>query len=83
MNKIAKYIESIRGDYKAHFIIGVFTAFPMVLLFGNIGGLIAILLYAMKEIVHDNILGKGNMEFMDWLWSSMPAIFYMIIYNYR
>lgn len=83
MDKIAKYIENMRSDYKAHFILGVFTAFPMVLLFGNIGGIIAMVLYAMKEIIHDKLLGKGHMEFLDWWWSSIPAIFYMIIYNCR
>jgi hypothetical protein len=55
----------------------------MVLLFGNIGGLIAIIIYALKELVYDKALGKGNMEFLDWLYSSIPVFFYLIIYNYK
>lgn len=82
MSKIAKYISSIREDYKAHLILGVLTGFPMVLFFGNIGGLIAIVLYALKEILHDKILEKGSPEFLDWWWNSIPVFFYLIIYNF-
>ncbi len=81
MNKLATFISNLREDHKAHFIVGVLTGFPMVLLFGNIGGLIAILIYALKELVYDKALGKGNMEFLDWLYSSIPVLFYLIIYN--
>ena len=79
---IAKFIKSIRGDYKRHLILGVLTGFPMVFFFGNIGGIVAISAYALKEILHDKILGKGNMEFLDWWWNSIPVFFYLIIYNF-
>lgn len=82
MSKIAKYISNIREDHKAHLILGVLTGFPMVLFFGNIGGIVAIAAYALKEILHDKILGKGNMEFLDWWWNSIPVFFYLIIYNF-
>jgi hypothetical protein len=81
MKRLADFINSIRTDHKAHLIVGVLSGFPMVLLFGNIGGIIAIILYALKELVHDKILGRGNMEFLDWLYSSIPVFFYLIIYN--
>ncbi len=81
MKRLADFINSIRTDHKAHLIVGVLSGFPMVLLFGNIGGIIAIILYALKELVHDKLLGKGNMEFLDWLYSSIPVFFYLIIYN--
>ena len=55
MSKIAKYISNIREDHKAHLILGVLTGFPMVLFFGNIGGIVAIAAYALKEILHDKI----------------------------
>jgi hypothetical protein len=83
MNKLANFISNLREDHKAHFIVGVLTGFPMVLLFGNIGGLIAIIIYALKEFIYDKALGKGNMEFLDWLYSSIPVFFYLIIYNYK
>ena len=81
MNKLSNFISDLREDHKAHLIVGMLTGFPMVLLFGNIGGLIAILIYALKELVYDKALGKGNMEFLDWLYSSIPVLFYLIIYN--
>ena len=78
---IAKFIANIRADHKAHLILGVLTGFPMVLFFGNIGGLIALILYALKEVIHDKLLGKGKMEFLDWLWNSIPVFQYLLIYN--
>jgi hypothetical protein len=78
---IAKFIENIPKDKKAHLILGVLTGFPMVFLFGNIGGIIALILYALKEIIHDKIQGKGKAEFLDWLWNSIPVFQYLIIYN--
>jgi hypothetical protein len=81
MKKINNFINSIQEDKKAHLIAGVLTCFPMVLLFGNIGGLIAIIIYALKEVVYDKLLGKGNMEFLDWLYSSIPVFQLLIIHN--
>tara|TARA_R110000787_G_scaffold18788_1_gene57175 strand:- start:356 stop:604 length:249 start_codon:yes stop_codon:yes gene_type:complete len=81
MKGIVNFINSIKPDKKAHLVLGVLTGFPMVLLFGNIGGLIAITLYALKELVHDKLQGKGNMEFLDWWWNSIPVFQLLIIHN--
>ena len=81
MKGIADFINSIKKDKKSHLVLGVLTGFPMVLLFGNIGGLIAITLYALKELVHDKLLGKGKMEFLDWWWNSIPVFQLLIIHN--
>ena len=81
MKKITEFLDLIRSDYKAHLIIGLISGFPMVLFFGNIGGLIAIIIYALKEVVYDKLLNRGNMEFLDWLYSSIPVLFYLILYN--
>ena len=78
---IAQFIANIKGDHKAHLILGVLTGFPMVLFFGNIGGLIAIVGYGLKEIIHDGLLGKGKREFLDWWYNSIPVFQYLIIYN--
>ena len=81
MKRITELLNTIRADHKLHLIIGILTGFPMVLLFGNIGGLIAIIIYALKEVIYDKVLGLGNMEFLDWLYSSIPVFQYLIIYN--
>ena len=83
MKKIIELLNGIREDHKKHLIVGVFTGFPMVLLFGNIGGLIAICLYGLKEVVYDKILDKGNMEFLDFIYSCIPVIQILIIYNLK
>jgi|TARA_B100000768_G_C11084921_1_gene292445 hypothetical protein len=76
-------LNKIREDHKKHLIVGVATGFPMVLLFGNIGGLIAILIYGLKEVFYDKILGKGNMEFLDWIYSCIPVVQLLIIHNLK
>ena len=81
MKRINNFINNIPNDKKAHLIVGVLTGFPMVLLFGNIGGLIAIIIYALKELIYDKLLGKGQMEFLDWLYSSIPVFQLLIIHN--
>ena len=81
MKRIKNFINSIQEDKKAHLILGVITGFPMVILFGNIGGFIAITLYALKELIHDKLQGKGQMEFLDWWWNSIPVFQYLVIYN--
>jgi len=81
MKKITEFLDLIRSDYKAHLIIGLISGFPMVLFFGNIGGLIAIIIYTLKEVVYDKLLNRGNMELLDWIYSSIPVLFYLIIHN--
>tara|TARA_R110000772_G_scaffold169805_1_gene281678 strand:- start:83 stop:331 length:249 start_codon:yes stop_codon:yes gene_type:complete len=81
MKRLVDFISSIRTDHKAHLIVGVLSGFPMVLLFGNIGGLIAVIIYALKEVVYDKLLGRGKMEFLDWLYSSIPVFQLLIIHN--
>mgnify|MGYP000630958993 FL=1 len=78
---LAKFINSIATDKKDHLILGVITGFPLVILFGNIGGIIAIILYALKEIIHDKIQGKGTPSFLDWWYNSIPIIQYLILIN--
>jgi hypothetical protein len=53
----------------------------MVLLFGNIGGLIAIIIYGLKELVHDKLLDRGKMEFLDWWYTCIPVLQLLIIHN--
>tara|TARA_B100000809_G_C14994702_1_gene479278 strand:+ start:68 stop:316 length:249 start_codon:yes stop_codon:yes gene_type:complete len=81
MKELFDFINGMRADHKAHLIVGVVTGFPLVLLFGNVGGFIALTTYALKEFVHDKILGRGKMEFLDWFFSAIPTIQLLIIYN--
>ena len=79
---LQEFIQNIPLDKKEHFLLGALIGFPLVLLLGNIGGLIALVLFALKEIVHDKIQSKGKAEFLDFLYSAIPVFQYLIILNF-
>ena len=66
---LKRIIDSIAIDKKDHVLLGLIIGFPLVLLFGNIGGLIALALVGAKEVVYDYILKKGNPEWLEILCS--------------
>lgn len=78
---IKKLIDSIAIDKKDHVLLGLIIGFPLILLFGNLGGYIAIILVAAKEVVNDLWLGKGNPEWLDFIASAIPIIMLMIVNN--
>lgn len=86
---IAQFIKELAQDKKDHIILGVLTGFPLMFigffvagrLGANVGGFIAIFLYALKEVVHDKIQGKGKAEIMDWFWNSVPVFQMLMISN--
>ncbi len=78
---IKKLIDSIAIDKKDHVLLGIIIGFPLVLLFGNIGGLIALALVGLKEVWHDWRLGKGKPEWLDFIASAIPVIMFMILHN--
>jgi hypothetical protein len=51
----------------------------MVYLFSVNGFFISILIYGLKEIIYDWYLGKGNAELLDFVYSSVPAVFYLVL----
>ena len=89
---IKKIIDSIAKDKKDHVLLGMFVGYPLMIL-GYIidvyfdidfmfitGGLFAVLLVGLKEIIHDGILGKGNVELWDFIASAIPILFPLITY---
>ena len=78
---VKRFIDSIAIDKKDHIILGLITGFPLILLFGNIGGLVAILLVALKELLHDKLQKKGNPELLDFIASAVPIIMLLVTYN--
>lgn len=76
---LKKLINSIALDKKDHVLLGLIIGFPLVLLFGNIGGLIALALVGAKEVVYDYILKKGNPESWDFIASAIPIIMFLIL----
>ena len=76
---IKRFIDSIAIDKKDHVLLGIIIGFPLVLLFGFIGGLIGITLVGSKEVVNDWIFKKGNPEWLDFIASAVPIILFMIL----
>ena len=76
---IKRFIDSIAIDKKDHVLLGIIIGFPLVLLFGFIGGLIGIFLVGSKEVVNDWIFKKGNPEWLDFIASAVPIILFMIL----
>lgn len=80
---LKKLINSIALDKKDHVLLGLIIGFPLILLFGNWGGYLSIILVGLKEVWHDWRQGKGNPEWLDFIASAVPIIILMIIYNLK
>ena len=76
---LQKFIQSIPLDRKDHVLLGIIIGFPLVMLFGWVGGLVGIILVGAKEIIHDWLLKKGNPEWLDFIASAIPIIMFMIL----
>jgi hypothetical protein len=76
---IKKLIDSIAIDKKDHVLLGLIIGFPLVLFFGNIGGLIALALVGDKEVLYDKLFKKGNPESWDFIASAIPIIMFLIL----
>ena len=89
---IKKIIDSIAQDKKDHVLLGMFIGYPLMILGFVIdqifnldfmlvsGGIIAIILVGLKELVHDWYLDKGNPELADFLYSAVPILFPLTTY---
>jgi hypothetical protein len=78
---IKKLIDSIAIDKKDHVLLGIIIGFPLVLFFGNIGGLIALALVGAKELIHDKLFKNGNPEWLDFIASAIPIVMFIILLN--
>jgi hypothetical protein len=79
MEKIFNFLTKIPKDKLLHFFLGSLISFPLILLFGFYGFLISIIIFAGKEIIWDKIFKKGTPEIMDFIYSIIPAIMFIII----
>jgi hypothetical protein len=76
---IKKFIDSIAIDKKDHVLLGIIIGFPLVVFLGFYGGLFAIFLVGMKEVIHDWSFKKGNPEWWDFIASAIPIIMFMVL----
>lgn len=76
---IRKLAGKIPIDKKDHIIAGVIIGFPMVMLFGYVGGLLGIGIVGAKEVVWDWLMKRGTPELWDFIASAIPIILMMIL----
>ena len=72
-------MKMVPHDKLLHFFWGGISAFPLIYVYSIHGFIFSVTLYAGKEIIYDWLMGKGNPEFMDFIYSSIPAVFYIIL----
>ena len=89
---IKKTINNIPKDKKDHVLLGMFIGYPFMILGYLIdvyfdinfmfisGAIFSILLVGLKEILHDGIMRKGNVELWDFIASAIPNAFPLITY---
>lgn len=87
---LKEVIDSIAQDKKDHVLLGMLIGYPLMILgfvidqIFNVdfmlvsGGIIAIILVGLKELIHDFYLSKGNPELADFLYSAVPILFPLI-----
>ena len=76
--KIFDLVNEIAKDKLEHFFLATFISFILINLFLYYGFIIAILIFAGKEIIYDKIMGKGKAELMDFVYGAIPAILILI-----
>lgn len=89
---IKKIIDGIAQDKKDHVLLGMFIGYPLMILgfvidqIFNVdfmlvsGGIIAVILVGLKELIHDWYQDKGNPELADFLYSAVPILFPLTTY---
>ncbi len=79
MKQLLTFLSNIPHDKLLHFLYGTLISFPLIFFFNITGFIISITIFATKEIIHDKILKRGNPEVMDFLYSLIPAILFLIM----
>ena len=74
-----KKLANIQKDKLLHFFYGTILSFFLIIYFGIVGMIIALIIPAVKELYYDKYLGKGNCEWADYFYSIAPTILLAIM----
>ena len=77
-----KKLAKIQKDKLLHFFYGTILSFFLIIYFGIVGMIIALIIPAVKELYYDKYLGKGNCEWADYVYSIAPTIMLAIMKYY-
>ena len=64
-----KKLSNIQKDKLLHFFWGSILSFILILYFGIVGMIIALIIPAVKELYYDKYLGKGCCEWADYFYT--------------
>jgi hypothetical protein len=82
MKQAVEFFSNLQHDKLLHFFYGALISFPLIIFFDNIGFLISLVIFAAKEVIYDKIVIKGKPDMMDFLYSALPAVMFLILKNY-
>ena len=82
MDYLLRKLGNIQKDKLLHFFWGAILSFILILLFGKIGIIIALIIPAGKELYYDKYLGKGCCEWADYFYTIAPTIMLAIFKYY-
>ena len=74
-----KKLAKIQKDKLLHFFYGTILSFFLIIYFGIVGMIIALIIPAVKELYYDKYLGKGNCEWADYFFTIAPTIMLAIM----
>ena len=79
MDKIFNLFGDIGKDKLAHFFSASLLLFVLLLFLNDAIAISVVLITAAsKELINDKLLKKGNPETLDFIYSSLPCLFYII-----
>ena len=79
IEKFLKKLGNIQKDKLLHFFWGAILSFILILFFGKVGIIIALIIPAVKELYYDKYLGKGCCEWADYFYTITPTIMLVIM----
>ena len=82
MDYFLRKLGNIQKDKLLHFFWGAILSFILILFFGKIGIIIALIIPAIKELYYDKYLGKGHCDWADYFYSIAPTIMLAIMRYY-
>ena len=82
IKEFLRLIGNIQKDKLLHFFWGAILSFILILCFGKIGIIVALIIPAIKELYYDKYLGKGHCDWADYFYSIAPTIMLAIMRYY-
>ena len=79
IKEFLKVLGNIQKDKLLHFFWGAILSFILILFFGKIGIIIALIIPAIKELYYDKYLGKGCCEWADYFYTIAPTIMLVVM----